>query len=312
MNTDKKSLYKLLPAYKAYIWGGNKFSEWGKSGPKEKIAEAWELSFRDEGLTQCVKDGRTMPLKNAVSPADLGQSCQGRAEFPLLVKFIDAADNLSVQVHPNDDYARKNHDSPGKTEMWYVVETEPGAGLYVGFNRAETRGSVEKLLKDGTIMAALNFFPVKPGDAFYIPAGTVHAIGKGVTILEVQQNSNLTYRLYDYGRPDAAGNPRELHIERALDVLDYRKYERPADDTAAARKTRPLCACEYFETYELAVDGERDIGYSDSFCHAAVTAGSLTVGGEAAKKGDSFFIPANAAIQVFGKGTLVLSRTGRK
>ena len=223
-------IIKLSPAFKDYLWGGTKLRDvYGKQCDFDTIAESWELSAHPAG--NCVvASGKHKGLSfskylETVGKGVLGWKCAPLQSFPLLIKFIDAKQNLSVQVHPNDDYALENENEYGKNEMWYVIDAEPGAGLYVGFNQDVDRDEVERRVEDNTILDILNFYPTHPGDVFFIPSGTVHAIGAGNLICEIQQSSNSTYRLYDYGRLDKFGNPRELHLQKALDVLDYRKYE---------------------------------------------------------------------------------------
>lgn len=278
-------MYKIEGVTKDYIWGGNRLAEYGYPGAR--VAEAWVLSYHKDGMART--DGK--PVAEAIPRKTWGVNCDKFADFPLLIKLIDAADNLSVQVHPSDEYALANEGQFGKTEMWYVVDAAPGAGLYVGFRRALTREAYETAIADGTLTEALNFFPVKPGDCFFIPAGTVHAIGKGCLIAEVQQNSNLTYRVYDYGRKGADGKPRALHVEKALRVTDLRAF-------TPARFSDALAACPYF-TVRLGTDAGRE----DSFTSVLMlTDGS--VGNTAARKGDSFFLCAGERAKVEGKALL--------
>lgn len=227
MDVGSEPFVKLRPAFKDYLWGGTKLRDiYGKQCDLDIIAESWELSAHPAGQS-IVASGRFrgMPfgvyLSN-IGKEGLGWKIQPGADFPLLVKFIDAKGNLSVQVHPGDDYALEHE--YGKNEMWYVVDCEPGSHLYVGFNRDVSREEVEERVNNNTILEILNEVTTHPGDVFFIPAGTVHAIGEGNLICEIQQSSNCTYRLYDYERRDKYGNPRELHIQKALDVLDYGKY----------------------------------------------------------------------------------------
>ena len=207
---------KLKPFIKSFIWGGDYFQQYGK-GDLEVISELWELSLR-EGFSSTIVSGPDSgkPLVDVMKQEDVGPVSKRFPYFPLLIKLIDAKDNLSVQVHPSDEYALKNENSFGKTEMWHIIDADEGAGLYVGLNDNYTREDIEKKLKDSSILDALNFYKVKPGETYLINAGTIHAIGKGVRLIEIQQNSDLTYRLYDYLRKDKNGNYRELHIEKAL------------------------------------------------------------------------------------------------
>ena len=315
---------RLAPAFKDYLWGGTRLRDrYHKQCDYDQVAESWELSAHPDG-SSVVASGRHRGLPfgkylKTVGPEALGWKCAPLTAFPLLIKFIDARENLSVQVHPHDDYALEHEDEYGKNEMWYVIDAEPGAGLYLGFSRDTTKEEVRRRIEDGTIEEILNFCPTHPGDIFFIPAGTVHAIGAGNLICEIQQSSNATYRLYDYGRKDKFGNPRDLHLDKALDVLIFTMYK-PADLTVekvAGDETH--IQCKYFETTVLKV-GQNSIkgtafsvpASEDSF--RAVTCidgeGTLTVGGERleVRAGDSFFIPAgNRTIELSGEMTVALT-----
>ena len=305
-------IIKLSPAFKDYLWGGTKLRDiYGKQCDYDAIAESWELSAHPAG-NSIVSSGRHkgMPFSKyleTVGKDVLGWKCM--QDFPLLIKFIDAKDNLSIQVHPDDDYALENEHEYGKNEMWYVIDAEPGAGLYVGFNRDVDRDEVEKRVTDNTILDILNFYPTKPGDVFFIPAGTVHAIGAGNLICEIQQNSNSTYRLYDYDRRDKFGNPRELHLKKALDVLKYTKYE-PEDLEKHDGKIR----CKYFETSITEVDGKKTVPLIDDSFYSLVAikgSGAISVDKENMdmSAGDSIFIPAtNNTLTITGKLSLVITR----
>lgn len=220
------SLYplKLLPAYQDYLWGGTKLRDLcAKNTPQgwDKIAEAWEVSTHPHGLTTIANgdwQGKTLQAYlQTVGPTALGKRFT-QANLPILVKIIDAMDNLSIQVHPFDDYARKYENSSGKTEMWYVLAADQGAFIYYGFKKAISADEFEQHLKNNTILSVLRKVKLHQGDVFMIPAGTIHAIGKGLLVLEIQQCCDLTYRVYDYNRRDKDGNLRELHLEKALDV----------------------------------------------------------------------------------------------
>ncbi|MCL2369724.1 MAG: ROK family protein [Firmicutes bacterium] len=250
---------KLIPAIKNYIWGGTKLKEkFGKVSDSPTIAETWEFSIHPDGVAT-TEDGK--PLSQILP--DLG----------FLVKLIDAADNLSVQVHPDDTYAA-NVGSLGKREMWYIIDAEPGAGIYCGFKRDMTKSKLRTALTNGTILDDLNFFEVKAGDCFFIEAGVVHAIGKGVTLYELQQSSNLTYRLYDYGRVGADGKPRELHIEDALKVADLTKYVRADSKIKAGNGIQRLSGCKSFTAYEITTKNQMTLkGDPNSFAALTVIEG---------------------------------------
>ena len=217
-------MWKLTPACKDYLWGGEKLREkYHIESDCEPLAEAWMLSCHPDGMSRLAEGemkGLTLPEAALKYPGNFfGTRCAEFEEFPMLVKLIDAKRDLSVQVHPDDEYARREEHQSGKAEMWMVLETEPGAALYYGFARAVSRDEIEKSLAENTLIDLLRRVPVQPGDVFYIPPGTVHAIGAGMVIAEIQQSSNVTYRLYDYGRLGADGKPRPLHVERSLAVL---------------------------------------------------------------------------------------------
>ena len=215
---------QLVPAFQDYLWGGTKLREvYHKAAPAEwqNVAEAWEVSTHPHGLSTIANGkfaGQTLQTYlELAGPKVLGKRFT-QANLPILVKIIDAADNLSIQVHPFDDYARKYENSPGKTEMWYVLDADEKAFIYYGFKKIISADEFERRIKDNTLLSVLRKVKLSKGDVFMIPAGTIHAIGKGLLVLEVQQCCDLTYRVYDYARRDKDGNLRELHIEKALDV----------------------------------------------------------------------------------------------
>ena len=219
---------KTTPAFKDYIWGGEKLkTEFGKQTDLDRVAESWELAAHKDGTSGF--EGESFDLGDlfATHRELIGKKADAFERFPMIIKLIDAKNNLSVQVHPSDEYALAHEGSYGKTEMWYVAEAEEGAGLYVGFNRDVSEAEFRALIAENRLQEVLNFIPVKVGDWFFIEAGTVHAIGKGVVIAEIQQNSNLTYRLYDYDRTDKNGNRRPLHVEQALRVVNFKSSAAP-------------------------------------------------------------------------------------
>lgn len=278
--------YQLKGATKDYIWGGTKLQRYGYAG--DRIAEAWVLSFHPDGPSTV--DGR--PATEVLPRKMWGRNCDRFAQFPVLVKLIDARDDLSVQVHPSDEYALKNEGQYGKTEMWYVLEADAGAGLYVGFKESLDKETFRRLIETDGLVSAMNFFPVKPGDCFFIPAGTVHAIGKGCLIAEVQQNSNLTYRVYDHGRLGADGKPRPLHIDKAVAVADCKRYER-------APHSETLASCDYFTVRE----GTGTVGEADSFTSVLFVSDG-TIDGRPARTGDSYFVPAGERAEISGKAII--------
>lgn len=223
-------MFKLNSSYKTYIWGGTKIREVLKKRTDDLqcIAESWEISTHPAGESTIINGefaGKTLREYFDITGWDIiGEYGREYRQLPILVKYIDAQKNLSIQVHPNEEYARRYENESGKSEVWFVIEAEKGAFLYLGFNRDISPEEVSKRIEDNTLEEVLNKINVKRGDVFYVPAGTVHAIGAGCLICEIQQSSDTTYRLYDYGRKDADGNRRPLHIAKALDVLNYEQY----------------------------------------------------------------------------------------
>ncbi|MCL2019071.1 MAG: class I mannose-6-phosphate isomerase [Oscillospiraceae bacterium] len=268
--------FKLSPVFKDYIWGGDRLkTDYGKNSELSRIAESWELS--------CHPDGESVIADGEFKGKTLTEFLKDQKQPPVsvLIKLIDAADNLSIQVHPNDEYAKKEGDN-GKTEMWYIIEHEPGAELIYGFNCNITREEFKARVVNGTLLDVMNRVKVKKGDVFFIPAGTLHAIGKGILIAEVQQSSNLTYRVYDYGRTDADGNPRDLHIEKALEVTETAPPLKPYDRTE----------CEYFRFETLETKGESLYDTKGLWSAVLVLDGEVKLGGVVLKKGETGFVPA--------------------
>lgn len=296
---------KLMPAYKDYLWGGQKLKKkYGKKCDYDCVAESWEMSAHEAGQS-VVASGRYRGMLFAdyltrIGRENCGWKCQSVERFPILVKLIDARENLSVQVHPNDAYALEEENEYGKNEMWYILEHEEGAGIYCGFKRDVTREEVKAALADGSILSLLNWVPVEDGEAYFIPAGTVHAIGKGVVICEIQQSSNCTYRLYDYDRADKYGNKRQLHVEKALEVMDYGRYVMPGFHDEQKETDSYICRvlsrCKYFECASWRLHGMMELPpFPDSFCSFLCIKGKGTLSNAEEKcefaAGDSFFLP---------------------
>lgn len=287
--------YQLIPACKDYIWGGQRLkTDFGIQSGLNPLSEAWVLSCHPDGPS-VLADGpdKGMTLRAWLDKAGkgaLGTACEPFEDFPMLIKLIDAKKDLSIQVHPSDSYALEHEGQYGKTEMWVVLDAEPGASLYYGFDREVSLEEFSSRVSDGTLTEVLRKVPVKPGDVFFIPSGTLHAIGAGLVIAEIQQNSNVTYRVFDYGRLGADGKPRPLHVEKALAVTDRRPA--PALDFGDH-----LGDCRYFTTdgYQGDFRGDCD---GTSF-HALLFTegqGSLTCGGETreVRKGQCWFLPAGS------------------
>ena len=296
-------LVKLKPGVKDYIWGGTYFKAFNKGTSLDRVSECWELSVRDND-SSIIASGKDQGkrLVDALTKEDIGPVMERFPYFPLLIKLIDAKENLSVQVHPSDDYALKYEQSFGKSEMWHIISADEGSGLYVGLNKDYTKEEIERALKEGSILNCLNFFKVKPGDTFVINPGTIHAIGAGVRLIEIQQNSNLTYRLYDYNRVDKDGHPRELHIKKALDVIDYRQYK-------VTKSTNELLADnKYFTVKEVNFDKELEVSANErAFISFTFLEGEGKVDDIPYSKYDTFFLPYGKKCLIKGKGKVVIS-----
>ena len=296
-------LVKLKPGVKDYIWGGTYFKKFNKGTSLDRVSECWELSVRDND-SSIIASGKDegKRLVDVITKEDIGPVMDRFPYFPLLIKLIDAKENLSVQVHPSDDYALKYEQSFGKSEMWHIISADEGSGLYVGLNKDYSKEEIERALKEGSILNCLNFFKVKPGDTFVINPGTIHAIGAGVRLIEIQQNSNLTYRLYDYNRVDKDGNPRELHIKKALDVIDYKQYKvvKTGDELLADNK--------YFTVKEVNFDKELEIDANErAFISFTFLEGEGLVNDIPYSKYDTFFLPYGKKCLIKGKGKVVIS-----
>ena len=316
-------MYPLLlkPPVKNYIWGGTRLkTEFGYESDESIAAEAWVLSCHKDG--SCVVKngefaGKFLPeVLTRWGNDALGKSAQRFGYFPLLIKLIDAKDKLSVQVHPDDEYALKNEGEYGKTEMWYVVDCQPGAELIYGFKKNITKSEFEERITDNTLTEVCNYVPVKKGDVFFISSGTLHAIGSGILIAEVQQNSNTTYRVSDYGRLGKDGKPRELHIKKALDVTNCCVPDMPYGKVGNVVKNgdtlkRQLAKCEFFTCDSVKLDGQTEIMNSDSFSSLLVLNGDMTVvwsdGEIKAVKGDSLFIPCGCKVRLTGRAEILYS-----
>lgn len=314
---------KMKPCYKEYLWGGTRLkSEFGKADAPEVTAESWELAAHRDGasvVAECALQGRTLvELGEMDKNGFWGSDCKSTV-FPIMVKLIDAAKDLSIQVHPSNETACLQLGESGKAEMWYIVDCGPGAALYLGFSHQITRDEFCRRAQDGTICEALNRVPVKKGDVFYILPGTIHAIGAGIVIAEIQQNSNTTFRVYDYQRKDAHGNLRPLHLERAAAVMDYTPII-PEECKANAAMVFSgftmveMFACQYFRAYRLDVHCCADLACDGrSFQHLLCVGGSGAIlhNGERypVAQGDSFLMPAAlGAYEIKGECRMLLSR----
>ncbi|MEG0751182.1 MAG: type I phosphomannose isomerase catalytic subunit [Oscillospiraceae bacterium] len=313
----------LGSVYKNYIWGGeNLKKDFNKHTDVTPLAESWELCAHRDGTNIILSGdfaGRTLGEYLRADPAAISGESDGTGELPLLIKYIDAREPLSVQVHPDDAYARRIEGENGKTEMWYVLDCEKGASLVYGFNRTVTKHEFEVSIKNGTLETLLRRVPVKRGDVFFIKSTTLHAIGAGILIAEIQQCSNSTYRVYDYGRVDADGRGRELHIRKALDITRLEPSDGGINPRAGMITRRDGCVetslvrCDYFDVRRLDICGKSEVALAEhSFTHlmAVEGEGELEMEGNrySLVKGDSIFIPAQSGVCWFrGRCALIAS-----
>lgn len=314
-NKDKKP-FLLKPAGKDYLWGGNRLNnDFAKGIDMEPLAETWECSTHPDGLSIVASgehNGKTLLEVLKTYPEYLGTHPKTEGELPILIKLIDAKLDLSVQVHPDDAYAKEyENGSLGKTEMWYVLDAAKDSkliyGLYHGVNKEVMRDSIQQ----GTVEKYLQKVPIKKNDIFYIEAGTIHAIGAGALIAEIQESSNITYRLYDYGRVDKNGKQRELHIEKALEVANLDGNAEPVQPMRVLKyyqgcASELLCRCQYFQVERLLLNTERCkemVDFQTSRTSFSVLlcldgCGVLFFEEEIMRffKGDSIFVPANSTL----------------
>ena len=316
-------MFKLIPSVADYIWGGRRLiEEYGIKTDKDPAAEAWVLSCHSAGPST-VEDGefkgQTLEQVWENHKEICGTNGNKFEFFPILIKFIDAKNNLSIQVHPDNDYAMRVEGEYGKTEAWYILDCDEGAELILGFNREVSVEEFKKAAQSEEMLNIVNKVKVKKGDLFFIESGTLHAICKGILLAEVQQNSNTTYRVYDYGRVGADGKPRALHIDKAADVTKLypptitNASEREVEKQDGGTRTH-LTECDLFKMYSVETDGEyvSEAG-NESFVSllcldgsAEVVCGKKTLG---MKKGESLFIPASSGeFKIIGKTHMLETR----
>lgn len=315
--------FLLSPAGKDYLWGGNRLqTEFNKEIPLHPLAETWECSTHPDGpsiIANGIHKGKTLSQVLKEYPEYTGSHPGLKGELPILIKFIDARKNLSVQVHPDDSYADKYENGQlGKTEMWYVLDATPDAQLIYGFYHDITKEQLRNSIKDGSVEKYLQKVPICKDDVFFIEAGTVHAIGAGALIAEIQENSNLTYRLYDYNRMDKNGKPRQLHIDKALDVANLKGSSEPRQPLRLLKykkgsASEMLYRCKYFQVtrYLLNTESNRKLVEfqtgSNSFQVFLCLDGCGVIFMEDGDclnffKGDCVFVPANSMkIKFHGK-----------
>lgn len=315
------TLYPLIfePILQDRIWGGTKLETYlGKTNlPSDTTGESWELSDV-KGNVSVVANGEykgntlTDLLENY--PAEvLGYKVYEKfgKEFPLLFKFLDARDDLSIQVHPNDELAKKRHNSFGKTEMWYVMQADEGARIIVGFKHKSSPEEYLEHLKNKSLINILNEVPVKKGDVFFLETGTIHAIGAGIVIAEIQQTSDVTYRIYDWDRVDAQGKSRELHVEEALDAMNYNTTDTRKHYTTLENQANVMVDCPYFTTSYFPLKGSTGVSKDgSSFTVYICTEGEFSVEANGEKynfkQGDTVLIPASLKVYILSGEAILL------
>ena len=321
--STKTAPFKLCPTGKDYLWGGSRLrDDFAKEIALSPLAETWECSTHPDGPSFAASgsfEGLTLAEVLKDHPEFLGTHPRTEGELPILIKFIDAKENLSVQVHPDDVYAKEKEGGQlGKTEMWYVLDAAKDAQLIYGLKHKISKDTLKKAIEHGTVEKYLQKVPVKKDDVFYMEAGTIHAIGAGALIAEIQENSNLTYRLYDYDRVDKDGKKRPLHIEKALEVSNLEGNAKPHQPMRVLKyrhgcATELLCRCKYFEVHRMLLNTERCHNMVDyqsdasSFRVLLCTNGCGVIQVEKGEdicffKGDCIFVPASsAAMKIHGK-----------
>ena len=326
---NKPQPFLLSPACKQTIWGGNLLkTEYNKHADFDNIAESWECSTHPDGISTVASGafcGQKLSQVLQVHPEYVGSHPHTVCELPILIKFIDAERNLSIQVHPDDDYALKHENSLGKTEMWYIVKATPGAQLIYGFNNDVNKEIISAALANDSIMKYLRKISVNAGDTFFIEAGTVHGIGAGNLLVEVQENSNITYRMYDYNRVDDSGKKRELHLNKALSVASFKSSNNPRQPMHIIKYSQGcarefLHRCQYFQVEKVMINtkgmgkGIKFAADSLSFLALICTNGygrmCLTDGSVIPiNQGNTVFFPANSqTVDVYGEMEMLLIR----
>ncbi len=312
---------RLTPVSKEILWGGHKLKDkYNKTAPFEKLAESWELTVREKEMNVIANgDYAGMPLGDFLAKAGASaiSPTYHKDRFPLLIKFIDACDRLSIQVHPDDKTALRAEGELGKTEMWYIVEAEPDAKLVYGLREGVTAADFAAAIQNDMLEETLRFVDVHPGEVYFIPAGQIHAIGGGILIAEIQQNSNVTYRVYDYNRRGADGSLRELHTEKALQAIQIRT-DAEIDAlrfTEATGDLTEIANCDYFRVRKMDLSAnEVSLSAKSSFLSILSLDGEGSMQYEGTQyplhKGDSYFIPCGcASCSLTGNGTVLITET---
>lgn len=317
--------YKFEPYLKTTIWGGQRIAPFKDvKTDLPNVGESWEISgvpghesvTADRGLIEDTDLGLTLPqLIDKYKDVLVGKKVYEKFgnNFPLLIKFIDSKQDLSVQVHPNDELAQKRHGCQGKTEMWYIMKSDPGAKIYAGLSKKITPDDYEKLATAETVNGhspmqdVIATHEAHQGDLYFLPAGRLHAIGAGNFLAEIQQTSDITYRVYDFGRKDKDGNSRELHVEQAKDAIDYNVYPEYRCSYDSTMAISPLVHCPYFNVNRVVVQHARQIDYNvDSFVIVICISGKANINGVDVHQGETILVPAcENTLNIFGEATFL-------
>ncbi|MDE6717856.1 MAG: class I mannose-6-phosphate isomerase, partial [Muribaculaceae bacterium] len=312
----------FAPFLKHVIWGGTKICEYkGIESPASDIGESWEISVlpgQESVVEKGEYEGYTLSrLAERFGELLLGKKINEKygGKFPLLIKFIDAHDRLSVQVHPDDELARQRHNSLGKSELWYIVAAAPCAKIYVGLKKEVSPNEFMRHVEQGSLEEVLAEWDSVPGDVFFLPAGRIHAIGAGNLLVEIQESSDVTYRIYDYDRRDSHGNPRPLHTAEARDAIDYTvQKDYKGEPVTDLTKEKELVSCEHFTTRYYRITSPRPLPCSpDSFTVVICISGEITVscrdGEETIRAGHTLLIPAIASLaRISGNGSVLVTQ----
>ena len=309
----------LEPVYKETIWGGTSLRKLlDREIPSEKTAESWEVCARENGNNKILNgefEGQTLEelFNNKIQRKTVfGTYAENLTKFPILNKFIDANDKLSVQVHPNDNYAKMKENDSGKTELWYIIDAKPNSKIICGLKRGTTREMVKQKIMEGKLEEVIQELEVEKGNVVFIPAGAVHSLLEGIVVYEIQQNSDITYRVYDWNRVDKEGKSRELHIEKALDVIDY-NFKGVVQKTSNEERSNLITCDKYFTVYNINIEGKyKTAGDVRTFFIYTIIEGSgiLDTKGKQylIQKGQSLLIPASME-EFFIEGHLKIIKT---
>ena len=307
----------FIPILKERIWGGDKLSTLGKNLPHGSIGESWEISMVENEVSQvangCYKGMSLEDLIQQFSKEVLGEKVLAKfgKQFPLLFKFLDAKTDLSIQLHPNDALAKKRHNSFGKTEMWYIMQADKGARIILGFEKDSSAEQYLEHLKNKTLPSVLKSYQVAKGDVYFIETGTIHAIGGGILLAEIQQTSDITYRVYDWDRLDDQGNARELHVDLALEAIDYQAKETKINYNHTPNQSNTLVDTPFFTTHYIDLTKRLEINKnSDSFLVYICTEGVCEIitaqGNYSLRKGQTVLLPAACTtFSLEGQATLL-------